>query len=59
MKLLILLLSLIFISCSNRANEKIYTKTSIITGTIEEGKFKEQFREENIEEGEVYFYINN
>lgn len=59
MKLLILLLSLIFISCSNNSTEKVYTKTSIITGTIEDGKFKEQYKQENIEEGEVYFYINN
>lgn len=58
MNLLILLLSLIFVSRSNNT-EKIYTKTTISAGIIEGEKFQEQFREENIEEGEVYFYINN
>lgn len=41
MKLLILLLSLLFVSCSNSSNEKIYTKTIISAGTVEDGKFKE------------------
>ena len=58
MKLLILLLSLIFISCSNNT-EKVYTKTTISAGTIEDGKFKEQYKQENIEEGDIYYYINN
>ena len=57
MKLLILLLSLIFVSWSNNTPEKVYTKTTISAGTIEDGKFKEQYKQENIEEGEVYYYI--
>ncbi len=53
----IFIFSLIIIGCSNQ-NKKEHT-TTIVAGTIEDGKFKEQYRQENIEKGETYFYINN
>lgn len=54
---LIFIFSLVIIGCSNQ-NKKEHT-TTIVAGTIEDGKFKEQYRQENIEKGEVYYYINN
>ena len=54
---LIFIFSLVIIGCSNQ-NKREHT-TTIIAGTIEDGKFKEQYRQENIEKGEVYYYINN
>lgn len=54
---LIFIFSLVIIGCSNQ-NKREHT-TTIVAGTIEDGKFKEQYRQENIEKGEVYYYINN
>ena len=54
---LIFIFSLIIIGCSNQ-NKREHT-TTIVAGTIEDGKFKEQYRQENIEKGKVYYYINN
>lgn len=52
---LIFIFSLVIIGCSNQ-NKREHI-TTIVAGTIEDGKFKEQYRQENIEKGEVYFYV--
>ena len=52
---LIFIFSLVIIGCSNQ-NKREHT-TTIVAETIEDGKFKEQYRQKNIEEGEVYFYV--
>lgn len=58
MKLIGILLLLLLIGCSNtekKDSQKIYTKVTVITGTTgKDGVFREQYRQEYIEDVEVY-----
>lgn len=58
MKLIGILLLLLLIGCSNadkKDSQKVYTKVTVIAGTTgKDGVFREQYRQEYIEDGEVY-----